>query len=103
MHFTPKDMEKLMLHYAGEVAEKRKRRGLKLNYVESVAYICYQVMEMAREGKTLAETVEQGAKLLTVKDVMEGVAGMVTNVQVEATFTDGTKLISIHNPIGGKL
>lgn len=99
MHLTPKDMEKLMLHYAGTVAADRRQRGLKLNYVEAIAFISRELLEGARDGKTVAQLVVSGGKYLTRNDVMDGVADMLTNVQVEATFTDGTKLISINNPI----
>ena len=99
MKLTPREMEKLLLSYAGFVAERRKERGLKLNYVEAVAYISSALMEAARDGKTVTELMSEGAKLLTVDDVMEGVAGMVSEVQVEATFPDGTKLVTVHNPI----
>lgn len=99
MKLTPREMEKLLLSYAGLVAERRKERGLKLNYVESVAYISSQLMEMARDGKTVTELMSDGAKILTCSDVMEGVADMVHEVQVECTFPDGTKLVTVHNPI----
>ena len=99
MKLTPREMEKLLLSYAGFVAERRKERGLKLNYVEAVAYISSALMEAARDGKTVTELMSEGAKLLTVDDVMEGVADMVGEVQVEATFPDGTKLVTVHNPI----
>ena len=99
MKLTPREMEKLLLSYAGFVAERRKERGLKLNYVEAVAYISSALMEAARDGKTVTELMSEGAKLLTVDDVMEGVAGMVREVQGEATFPDGTKLVTVHNPI----
>ena len=99
MKLTPREMGKLLLSYAGFVAERRKERGLKLNYVEAVAYISSALMEAARDGKTVTELMSEGAKLLTVDDVMEGVADMVGEVQVEATFPDGTKLVTVHNPI----
>lgn len=88
-----------MLHYAGTVAADRRQRGLKLNYVEAIAFISRELLEGARDGKTVAQLVVSGGKYLTRNDVMDGVADMLTNVQVEATFTDGTKLISINNPI----
>ncbi len=88
-----------MLHFAGKLAEERKNRGLKLNYVESVAYISSELLEYARDGKTVAELMQLGTKILTKDDVMEGVADMVHEVQVEATFPDGTKLVTVHNPI----
>lgn len=99
MHLNPKDSEKLMLHYAGEVAIKRKERGVKLNYPESIAFISYEILERARDGMTVAALVEHAGTLLTRNDCMSGVAELVTNVQVEATFSDGTKLVSVHNPI----
>ena len=88
-----------MLHFAGKLAEERKNRELKLNYVESVAYISSELLEYARDGKTVAELMQLGTKILTKDDVMEGVADMVHEVQVEATFPDGTKLVTVHNPI----
>lgn len=99
MHLTPKDQDKLMLHVAGELAEKRKNRGLKLNYVEAVAYISSQLLEMARDGENVVQLMHGGTKLLTRADVMEGVADMVHEIQVEATFPDGTKLVTVHHPI----
>ncbi len=99
MHFTPRESEKLMLHVAGELAGKRLKRGVKLNYVESVAYISAELLEGARDGKTVAELMNYGTKLLTRDDVMEGVPEMVHEVQIEATFPDGTKLVTVHNPI----
>lgn len=99
MHLTPKDMDKLMLHFAGELAEKRKNRGVKLNYPEAVAYISSQLLELARDGKEVAELMTLGKAMLTREDVMDGVADMVHEVQVEATFPDGTKLVTVHNPI----
>jgi len=99
MRLTPKETEKLMLHFAGELAAKRKNRGLKLNYVESVAYISAELLELARDGKDVVELMQIGTKLLTKEDVMDGVAEMVHEVQVEATFPDGTKLVTVHDPI----
>ncbi len=99
MHFTPRESEKLMLHVAGELAGKRLKRGVKLNYVESVAYISAELLEGARDGKTVAELMNYGTKLLTREDVMEGVPEMIHEVQIEATFPDGTKLVTVHNPI----
>lgn len=99
MHLTPKEMEKLMLHYAGELAKQRKARGLKLNYPEAIALISSELMEAARDGKSVSELMQYGTKVLTEEDVMEGVANMVTEVQIEATFRDGTKLVTVHNPI----
>ena len=88
-----------MLHMAGELAKQRKGRGLKLNYVESVAYISSELLEYAWDGKTVVELMALGTKLLTKEDVMEGVADMIHEVQVEATFPDGTKLVTVHDPI----
>lgn len=88
-----------MLHFAGELAAKRKNRGLKLNYVEAVAYISSELLELARDGESVTKLMNIGTKLLTRDDVMDGVPEMVSNVQVEATFPDGTKLVTVHNPI----
>lgn len=99
MRLTPKEQEKLLLHLAGNLAKERKARGLKLNYPEAVAYISSELMEMARDGKEVTELMRLGTKLLTRDDVMEGVGDMVTEVQVEATFPDGTKMVTVHNPI----
>ena len=99
MRLTPKEQEKFMLHMAGQLARERKDRGLKLNYVEAVAYISSELLELARDGKDVAELMSQGRKLLTREDVMDGVADMVHEVQVEATFPDGTKLVTVHDPI----
>lgn len=99
MHLTPREMEKLMLFLAGELALKRKERGLKLNYPESVALISHFLLEGARDGKKVATLMQEGANLLTTDDVMPGVADMIHDVQIEATFPDGTKLVTVHNPI----
>ena len=99
MRLTPKEQEKLLLHMAGNLAKERRARGLKLNYPEAVAYISSELMEMARDGKTVTELMQLGTKLLTKEDVMDGVAGLVAEVQVEATFPVGTKLVTVHNPI----
>lgn len=99
MRLAPQDMEKLMLHYAGKLAEERKGRGLKLNYPEAVAYISMELMEMARDGHSVTELMSAGRQLLTRADVMEGVPEMVGSVQIEATFSDGTKLVTVHEPI----
>lgn len=106
MRLTPKELDKLMLHYAGALAKSRKERGIKLNYVESIALISMEIMELAREGnKSVAELMQQGREILKADEVMEGVASMIDEVQVEVSFPDGTKLVSIHNPIedNGKL
>lgn len=99
MHLTSREQEKLMLFLAGELAAKRKARGVKLNYPEAIAYIASYLQEAARDGMTVADVMQYGATLLTVEDVMEGVAEMVHEVQIEATFPDGTKLVTVHNPI----
>mgnify|MGYP003394218830 CR=1 FL=1 len=99
MQLTPREKDKLLIFTAGLLAERRKARGLKLNYPEAVAYISASIMEGARDGRTVAELMEFGRTLLNVDDVMEGVAEMLPDVQVEATFPDGTKLVTVHNPI----
>ncbi len=100
MRLTPRELDKLMLHYAGALAKDRKLRGVKLNYVESIAFISMEIMERAREGKhSVAELMSYGRTLLKPSDVMEGVASLVDEVQVEVTFPDGTKLVTIHQPI----
>ncbi|WGE75156.1 urease subunit gamma [Actinobacillus equuli] len=99
MHLTSREQEKLMLFLAGELAVKRKARGVKLNYPEAIAYIADHLQEAARDGMSVAEVMQYGATLLTVDDVMEGIAEMVHEVQIEATFPDGTKLVTVHNPI----
>lgn len=106
MRLTPRELDKLMLHYAGELAKKRKERGIKLNYVEAIALISSEIMEMAREGKkSVAELMSEGKKILKPDDVMDGVASMIHEVGVEVAFLDGTKLVTIHTPIedNGKL
>jgi len=99
MELTPREKDKLLLFTAALLAERRKARGLKLNYPESVAFIAAAVMEGARDGKTVAELMSYGATLLRRDEVMEGVPEMIHEVQVEATFPDGTKLVTVHNPI----
>ena len=99
MHITPKEQEKLMLHLTGNLAKERKDRGLKLNYPEAVAYISSELMERARDGYSVVELMQYGCTLLTSEDVMDGVCEMIHQVQVEATFPDGTKLVTVHNPI----
>jgi len=99
MELSPREKDKLMLFTAALLAERRKARGLKLNYPEAVAYISAAILEGARDGKSVAELMSYGATLLTRDDVMEGIAEMVPEVQVEATFPDGTKLVTVHNPI----
>ncbi|MEY3758906.1 MAG: urease subunit gamma [Pseudomonadota bacterium] len=99
MHLTPREKDKLLIFTAGLLAERRKARGLKLNYPETIAYITAAIMEGARDGRTVAELMEFGRTLLNRDDVMEGIADMLPDVQVEATFPDGTKLVTVHNPI----
>ncbi len=99
MHLTPREIDKLRLLSLGSIAERSLNKGLKLNYPEAVAYITSTALEGAREGKTVEEVMKGAASVLTKKDVMEGVADMITLLQVEAVFTDGSRLISIHNPI----
>lgn len=99
MHLTPKEIDKLMLLSLGAIAERRKNKGLKLNHPEAVAYICSCALEGAREGKTVEEVMTDSTKVLTKDDVMEGVADMIPLIQIEAVFTDGSRLISIHQPI----
>jgi urease subunit gamma len=99
MHLSPRETEKLLLFLAGELAEKRKARGLKLNYPEAIALISSRLQEAARDGKSVAELMQYGATILHRDDVMEGVAEMIHDVQIEATFPDGTKLVTVHDPI----
>ena len=99
MHLTPKEIDKLLLLSLGAIAERRKSRGLKLNHPEAIAYITSTALEGARAGKTVEQVMTDAAAALTRKDVMEGVSDMITLLQVEAVFTDGSRLISIHNPI----
>ena len=99
MELTPREKDKLLIFTAALLAERRKARGLKLNYPEAVAYITAAIMEGARDGRTVAELMSHGATLLTRNDVMEGVPEMIHEVQAEATFPDGTKLVTVHQPI----
>ena len=99
MHLTPREQEKLLIVVAADVARRRQARGLKLNYVEAVAILSAEIMEAARDGKSVADIMSFGATILKRDDVMEGVAEMIQEVQVEATFPDGTKLVTIHDPI----
>jgi urease subunit gamma len=99
VHLTPREQEKLLIFVASEVAQKRRARGLKLNYPEAMAIISAEVLEAARDGKTVEEIMSLGAHILTRGDVMQGVAEMIHEVQVEATFPDGTKLVTVHDPI----
>lgn len=102
MHLTPRETEKLLLFLAGELAEKRKARGLKLNYPEAIALISSRLQEAARDGKTVAQLMQYGATILNQDDVMEGIAEMIHDIQIEATFPDGTKLVTVHDPIRWK-
>lgn len=99
MQLSPREKDKLLIFTAGLLAERRKERGLKLNYPEAIAFISAAVMEGARDGRTVAELMEYGRTLLNRDDVMDGICEMLADVQVEATFPDGTKLVTIHNPI----
>jgi len=99
MELTPREKDKLLLFTAGLLAERRRARGLKLNYPEAVALISCAILEGARDGRTVAELMSEGTTILTRDEVMEGVAEMIPEIQVEATFPDGTKLVTVHNPI----
>jgi len=99
MQLSPREKDKLLIFTAGLLAERRKARGLKLNHPEAIAFISAAVMEGARDGQTVAQLMEYGRTLLNREDVMEGICEMLHDVQVEATFPDGTKLVTIHNPI----
>ena len=99
MHLTPREQEKLMIFVASELANKRRKRGLKLNYPEAMAILSAEILEAARDGKSVAEIMSLGASILRREDVMDGVADMIHEVQVEATFPDGTKLVTVHEPI----
>jgi urease subunit gamma len=99
MDLTPREKDKLLIFTAALVAERRRARGLKLNHPEAVALITATIMEGARDGRTVAELMSAGTQILTRSDVMEGVAEMIPDIQVEATFPDGTKLVTVHHPI----
>ncbi|WP_263769482.1 urease subunit gamma [Propionivibrio soli] len=99
MELTPREKEKLLIFTAGLLAERRKARGLKLNYPEATALITCAILEGARDGKSVAELMSEGTKVLTRGDVMDGVPEMIPEIQVEATFPDGTKLVTVHHPI----
>ena len=99
MDLTPREKDKLLIFTAALLAERRKARGVKLNHPEAIAYITAAILEGARDGCTVAELMSYGATLLTRDDVMEGIAEMVPEIQVEATFPDGTKLVTVHHPI----
>ncbi|GAA0136249.1 urease subunit gamma [Paenibacillus sp. YSY-4.3] len=99
MKLSDREQEKLMIVVAADLAIRRKSRGIKLNYPEAVALVTYEIMEGAREGKTVAELMKKGREILSADDVMEGVPEMIHDIQVEATFPDGTKLVTVHYPI----
>ena len=99
MHLTPREQEKLMIVVAADLARRRQARGLKLNYPESIAVITYEILEGIRDGKTVADLMSYGTTILKRADVMEGIPEMIHEVQVEGTFPDGTKLVTVHNPI----
>jgi urease subunit gamma len=99
MHLTPREQEKLMVVVAADLARRRQARGLKLNYPEAIAIITYEILEGIRDGKSVAELMSFGATILGKQDVMEGVPEMIHEVQVEGTFPDGTKLVTVHNPL----
>lgn len=99
LHFTQREQDKLMIVVAAEVARRRKARGLKLNHPEALALISDELLEGARDGKTVAELMSYGKTILNEEDVMDGVANMITKLEIEATFPDGTKLITVHHPI----
>jgi len=99
MELSPREKDKLLIFSAGLLAERRKERGIKLNYPESIAYISSAILEGAREGKTVADLMHYGTTLLSREDVMDGIAEMIPEIQVEATFPDGSKLVTVHNPI----
>jgi urease gamma subunit len=99
MNLTPREKDKLLIAMAANVARRRLERGVKLNYPEAIALITDFVVEGARDGRTVADLMQAGAKVISKKQVMEGIADMISDVQVEATFPDGTKLVTVHNPI----
>lgn len=99
MHLTPRERDKLLIVVAADLARRRRARGLKLNHPEAVALITYEIMEGARDGRTVAELMSLGSTFLKASEVMEGVAEMLEEVQVEATFPDGTKLVTVHHPL----
>ena len=99
MHLTPQEKDKLLIFSAAQLAERRLNRGLKLNYPEAVAFLSFQVLEGARDGKSVSELMSEGTSWLSREQVMEGIPEMVDEVQIEAVFPDGTKLVTIHNPI----
>ncbi len=99
MHLSPREKEKLLIVVAGDLAARRKARGLKLNYPETIALITAELLEAARDGKSVSELMSYGTRIISRDEVMEGVAEMIHDVQVEATFPDGTKLVTVHHPV----
>jgi len=99
VHLTPREIDKLLISSAGELARKRRARGLKLNHPEAVALLTSEILEMIRDGRTVAEIMSAGSTILGAGDVMDGVAAMIPEIQVEGTFPDGTKLVTVHQPI----
>jgi urease gamma subunit len=99
MHLTPREIEKLLIFTAADVARRRRQRGLKLNYPEAIALITAEILEGVRDGRSVADLMQYGATILTRDDVMEGIPEMIDEIQVEGTFPDGTKLITVHHPI----
>ncbi|HWF86732.1 MAG TPA: urease subunit gamma [Vicinamibacterales bacterium] len=99
MHLTPREVDKLLLFSAGEVARRRRGRGVKLNHPEAVAFIASEILELIRDGRSVAEIMSIGTTLLRAEEVMDGVPEMIDEIQVEGTFPDGTKLVTVHHPI----
>jgi urease gamma subunit len=99
VHLTPREIDKLLIFSAGELARQRRARGLKLNHPEAVALITSEILELIRDGRTVAEIMSVGSRILSAGDVMDGVAAMIPEIQVEGTFPDGTKLVTVHQPI----
>ena len=99
MHLTPREIEKLLIFTAADVARRRRQRGLKLNYPEAIAFITAELLEGVRDGRSVADLMQYGSTILTRDDVMDGVPEMIAEIQVEGTFPDGTKLITVHDPI----
>jgi urease subunit gamma len=99
MHLTPREQEKLLIHVAADLARRRRARGCRLNYPEAVAILTAEILEAARDGRSVAEIMTLGGSILTRADVMEGIPEMIHEVQVEATFPDGTKLVTVHDPV----
>ena len=99
MHLTPREIDKLLIFSAGELARRRRARGVKLNHPEAVALITSEILEMIRDGKSVAEIMRAGPSILPAAEVMDGVAAMIEEIQIEGTFPDGTKLVTIHQPI----